>query len=489
MEETTGSQMSQWCRREFCEINFGDERLNQRFLQTADYLSRLPTAPINQACRTAAAVKGSYRLFANEKCERDEILKVHVDRTLERIGAYERIFIIQDTTFFEFGGHKETEGLGPIAAKSRKHLQGLLAHTALAVGSDGVSLGLLDQKIWARDNPQFAHVWKEEKESSKWLKLLEHTHAILPKGVQAITIADREADITALMKQACELEVPFIIRSRDRKLAERTSEHGSSWLIEHLEHQPVVFEYTIEVPIKTRKKAAKRSGMRVAQVEVHFGAVSIRDGAKKSGQYKYHQHKIPQSAQPPEQGLELFAVLVMEKRQQEDASLEPVNWVLLTNLKIKTAEQAMECVSAYKMRWHIENFHRVLKSGCTVEQCRLQTAEKLDRYITLMSIIAWRLYWLTHLSRAKPDALCEQIFEPREWKLLHRYHNPSAPTPNEPPSLREVTHWIARLGGFLGRKGDGEPGVITLWRGYQRFIDMIFAYEILHESRGAATCG
>lgn len=487
MKKASGSKMSQWCRDEFCDIDLGDARLNQRLIQTAERLASLPQAPINQACKRWAAAKGAYRLFANDKCDREVILKTHVQKTRERIKEYEQIFVIQDTTVLDFRCRDGTEGLGLIANKNKPKQKGLIAHTALAVGSDGVSLGLIGQSIWARDNPEFAHIWEGQKESSKWLRILNKTHALVPKSVRAITVADREADITSFLEEACKLESPFIIRARDRKLAERDSLHESAWLSDHLGRQPVAFDYTIDVPVKASKNA-KVSGWREATIKVHYGAVSIRANHERKREFKYLQHKISKAEMPPETGLPLFAVMAVEKTQ--DVKIEPVRWMLLTNLPVETAEQAIECIRGYKMRWHIENFHRVLKSGCTVEECRLQSAEKLDRYITLMSVIAWRLYWMTHLSRAQPERSAESILKETEWKLLHKYHYPDAPPLNRPPTIRQVIHWIAMLGGFLGRKGDGDPGVITLWRGYQRFQDLLIAWELAHpRMKRAATCG
>jgi hypothetical protein len=154
--------------------------------------------------------------------------------------------------------------------------------------------------------------------------------------------------------------------------------------------------------------------------------------------------------------------------------------MLLTNLPINGFEDAVEKVRWYCLRWRIEVFHKILKSGLRVEQCRLQTADRLIRYLTLMSIIAWRLYWITLIARSHPDLPCVPLLDEAEWKVLYSKIHRTKTVPQHPPSLREVVRWIAMLGGFLARKSDGEPGVITLWRGWKRLFDLSEGWNLAH---------
>ncbi|MGK5085141.1 IS4 family transposase [Bdellovibrionota bacterium FG-1] len=166
---------------------------------------------------------------------------------------------------------------------------------------------------------------------------------------------------------------------------------------------------------------------------------------------------------------------------------EALEWMLLTRLPVNALEDALEKIRWYRLRWHIEEFHKVLKSGCRAEDCRLSSATKLTRYLTLVSVIAIRLYWITHLNRHKPDSPCNVVLEEHEWKALHLKMTGSKTVPTLPPTLRQATRWIAQLGGFLARKGDGEPGIVTLWRGWQRLQDIADAWLLFN--RHAATCG
>ena len=146
--------------------------------------------------------------------------------------------------------------------------------------------------------------------------------------------------------------------------------------------------------------------------------------------------------------------------------------MLLTNLVVENFKEAMEKVDWYKLRWTIEVFHKILKSGCQVEACRLQTGDRLKRYITICSIIAWRLHWMTFINRTDPQKPCTVLLENHEWKALYGKINKTSAVPNDPPTVRVAVRWIAMLGGFLARKNDGEPGIITIWRGWQRLSDI-----------------
>jgi hypothetical protein len=139
-----------------------------------------------------------------------------------------------------------------------------------------------------------------------------------------------------------------------------------------------------------------------------------------------------------------------------------VEWLLLTNVAIVTWADVTERIGWYRVRPGVESFHKVLKSGCTVEDCRLEDAERLTPYLTLMSVIAWRLFWLTHLNRQVPAQSCTAILADHEWKALYTTIHRTSSLPERPPTVRQAVRWIAQLGGFLGRNGDGEPGITTL---------------------------
>jgi hypothetical protein len=161
---------------------------------------------------------------------------------------------------------------------------------------------------------------------------------------------------------------------------------------------------------------------------------------------------------------------------------ERLDWLLLTNVPIESWQDATVRIGWYCLRPQTLSWHKILKSGCTIEDCRLESAERLKPYLTLMGIIAWRLFALTHINRQLPEASCTTILADHEWKVLSIAIHRRATLPTTPPTVRQAVRWIAQLGGFLGRQGDGEPGITTIWRGWSRLADMADLYLITHSS-------
>jgi hypothetical protein len=184
--------------------------------------------------------------------------------------------------------------------------------------------------------------------------------------------------------------------------------------------------------------------------------------------------------------VEVWAVLARE--DAPPPGVTPIEWLLLTTVTVETPQDADERVSWYECRWVIEEYHRVLKSGCRAEDRQLKTLEGLRRCLSVDAIVAWRILFLTKAARACPDLPCTEVMREEEWQVLFVMTHPGTPLPPSPPSLREAVRGIAALGGFLGRKGDGEPGSITLWRGYRRLSDFLLARHQLH-SLSPPTCG
>mgnify|MGYP000663421756 CR=1 FL=1 len=156
-----------------------------------------------------------------------------------------------------------------------------------------------------------------------------------------------------------------------------------------------------------------------------------------------------------------------------------LDWLLLTNHPIENIEQARECCRWYTLRWKIEEYHKILKSGCNVENCRLETIERLGRYIALKSVIAFRLLWMTLVNREIPEESCTIFLKESEWQALHCRHHKTNIIPSKPPSINEAIRMIASLGGFLCRKGDGELGNIVIWRGWQKLQEMSEIWGIM----------
>jgi hypothetical protein len=449
-----------WSVREFDGIDLGDARLNRRLLTLAEAFGAHPEAPINQASADWHHTKAAYAFFDNQHALPAEILLPHQQRTLERMAAHPLVLAIQDTTFLNYTHHPATTGLGPIGAGQR----GLLMHSTLALTPQALPLGVLMQQIWAR--PAIEKGAKRakqrpitDKQSHKWLTALRETISLTPSEIRLVTIADREADMFEFLAEADELDAEYVSRAaQDRRLA------GEVELLRaHMATQQVVGTVTVEVASRGGRAA------RVAELRVRVSHLTLQPPQR--------------AADDPGVWLEPLEVWALWLHEQAAPhGVEPLDWLLLTNVPIQSWQDATERIGWYCLRSLIEAWHKILKSGCTIEDCRLESAERLKPYLTLMGIIAWRLFWLTHINRQLPEASCTSILADHEWKALYSAIHRRATLPASPPTVRQAVRWIAQLGGFLGRKGDGEPGITTIWRGWSRLADMADLYLITHSS-------
>ena len=450
------SELTSWERLEFQAIDFGDKRLDKRFNLTVKRLSEQPMAPINQACSGWSDTKAAYRLFDNPKVTAEKILLPHQQCTLERIKAEKLILAVQDTTYLNYDKHKAKTGLGCIGVDKNKEYQGLIMHNTLAITPEGLCLGFIDQQIYARTRSKKAISNKqlpfEEKESYRWYEAMQATHQAETGDTRVITLGDRESDIYEVFHFGQASDSEFVIRAAwDRRLHQGHSS-TKQYLWGHMEKQPVLGTLEIEVP-------TDEGTIRTASVSLRAGRIGLGCPERKGGRLG---------------DVELYAVWLNESRAPKGATR--IEWMLLTNIPCVSLEDVIEKINWYKTRWQIEIYHKILKSGCRVEHCRLEDASRLLPYLTVMSIIAWRLHWMTYMNRVVPDGPCSMVFEAYEWKALYIKVNKTKDLPVTEPTVTQAIRWMAKLGGFLGRQQDGEPGIVAIWRGWQRLHDIAEDY-------------
>jgi len=441
---------------------FGDIRLDKRLEQLTQELSAVPMAKLPQALPGIASVKAGYRFMNNEQVTHEGIIETERQQTWQRIAADDGqiLLAVQDTTAFNFAKRPALKGLGVL---EDNRTPGFFAHTTLAVSDKGVPLGLLEQHVWSRpanlNRDKEAHKQRPitEKESYKWIKGLPEIPQMTQQRV--VTVCDREADIYELFQESQNQQLDFIVRVvRNRRLEE------ISLLYEHL--NAVEVSDTYEVTVQRQQNQAER----VAQVELRYTTVTLLPP----------KNRTQAAISIPLEPLSVKIVEVREVNPTADVKT-PLHWVLMTTLPVETAEAAHQIVQFYTYRWLVERFHYVLKSGgCDFEQSQLRTVEALHRLLGLCSRVAWRLLWLTYEARQSPDVPCSRVLSDAEWQALTAFTSSSKRPASQPPSLREAVHTIAKLGGFIGRKSDGEPGVKTLGRGWQRLQDIVATWLIFN---------
>jgi hypothetical protein len=446
-----------WVHREFAGAAIGDRRLQARLLDVAFAFFARPQANIPQACGSAAAAKAAYRFFDNDRVTMDALLEPHHQATIARIRREPVVLVAQDTTSLCYTTHPAMDGIGPISNRVNGP-QGLLVHGALAFRPDGLPLGILDLECWSRDAAEFGkkHACNGkpigEKESNKWLRALTPIAAAAAACPQTrlVTVADREADIFEYMQAAQEKSLDVVVRVKEKN---RALEGEEQHLGMHTHLRPKGGVIELQVPRRGKQPP------RIARLKVSFGAVTLK----------------PPCGKPGLAALPMWVVLTHEEDPPAEVK-QPLEWMLLTSVPVAGLADAIERVEWYAVRWGIEVFHRILKSGCRIEDRQFGTADRLEACLAIDAVVAWRIHYLTALGRATPEVPCTVAFEDEQWKAVLVFKT-RKPPPAQPPSLRQMIRIVGQLGGFLGRKADAEPGTETLWRGLQRMDDIAGAFR------------
>lgn len=436
----------------------GDARRTARLVQIARQLGERPEASLPQALEHGAALKAAYRFFDNADVAHEKILASHVVSSLRRMQGQAVVLAVQDTTFIDYSSHSATDGLGPLHTKGG---HGMICHGTLALTPERLPLGVVNLRLWARDGdkPKQRGTRRRrpitDKESQKWIDSVRAVAALQAQvpGTRFVSVADRESDVFEFFTEARTLGVDVLTRAAwNRNVA-----GAESHVFPALAAAPVVAHKQLALPASSKRKA------RTAKLEIRACRLTLT--APRNGSAR---------ALAP---LALWGVWAHEPAPPE--GVEPLDWKLLTSVPVITAEDALERLDWYAARWTIEQWHKILKSGCNIEMRQLESAERLERLISVYAVIAWRILYATLLARIVPDLTCTAVLADDEWEALYcRIHLTPIP-PATPPPLREAVRWIARLGGFLGRTGDGEPGSKTLWQGFQELIPMTEMYRIM----------
>ena len=459
-----------WVHREFGGAKLGDHRLDQRLLDLGAAFFAQPQANIPQACGSTAAAKAAYRFFDNDRVSMDALLEPHHQATIERMRHEPLVLVAQDTTSLCYTMHPGMKGLGPISNKVDGP-QGIEVHSAQAFTPAGLPLGVLDIETWARDPAEFGkrkdrHAKPiEDKESIKWPRALGPIAAAAARcpNSRVVTLADREADIHEYLLDAHQRGLETVVRAKEKN---RRLDGEVLKLWPHMLARPIAGTIELTVPRHGQEPA------RLASLSVRFDTVTL----------------LPPHAKKHLPPLRVVVVLSHEETPPPNVK-EPLEWLLLSTAPrwpeqgqtVASLADAVERLEWYTCRWGIEVFHRILKSGCQIEDRQLGTADRLEACLAIDAVVAWRIHHLTYLGRATPDLPCDTVFEDDLWKGVIVFRT-RKPPPEKPPSLREMIRLIAGLGGFLGRKSDGEPGTQTLWRGLQRADDIAVMFRGVREA-------
>ena len=342
-------------------------------------------------------------------------------------------------------------------------LCGLLMHSSMAVTLSGTPLGLAAVKFWTRKkfkgtlalkrhiNPTRVPI--ETKESYRWLENLRQSIALVGTPARCVHVGDRESDIYELYCTAKDLGTNFLVRVQANRLAERPADAAP----QHPAHR--IFAQLAAAPW------AGRHAIMVDQdaatwLQVKFAAINTLPPVGKQKRYNSQVltciHAVEENPPP---------------------GREPIDWKLVTNLPVGDLSAAVEKLGWYALRWKAEVFHKVIKSGCRAEEARLETAERLAKFLALIAVVSWRIFFVTMSARAKPDSAPDSVLTAAEIAALNRIDASRTRPRLKTPRLAAYLLQIAMLGGYLARKNDPPPGNMVVWRGMTRLHDISFGMQ------------
>jgi hypothetical protein len=465
-----------WLDDELAGCAFADERLGQRLRKLLERMEGAMGESLPLACQDWANTKAAYRFLANGRVSEAEILRGHFQATRSRCAASDDlILVLHDTTEFSYQ-RKRADAVGLTcrvnsgkdkAGRFRMHtVCGLLMHSSLAVTPEGLPLGLSAIKFWTRKKFKGTAALKRKvnptripiecKESIRWLESLRESTQRLGEPERCVHIGDRESDIYELFCTAQELGTHFLIRA----CVDRLAGDGQHTIADELKKVKVKGRHRVEVRSPNGK-------VRQAVVELRYCRIQVLPPIGKQKRYP---------------ALSLTVIHARERRKPRDR--ERIDWKLITDLPVRSRAEAVEKLRWYAVRWKVELFHKILKSGCRAEDARLHTAERLVNLLSLYCILSWRIFWMTMLNRVVPDGSPRLALTTLETDLLDELVPDKDPRSRRRKTLSHYLTKIARMGGYLARGPDPPPGNTVMWRGLTRLMDIELGTLI-----GARICG
>lgn len=439
------------------KCNFGDKRLTDRALYIQDHLRVKYGQPLSKVFKNASDLKRTYEFLANSKTSFQLVTEPSHYQTANQVKDLPRILSIGDTSFLDYKKIKfKREEYGPTGNGGN----GLILHTSLAVAPDcGQPLGILWEKVWKREKLEKGKKKKrtrpfEEKESYKWVEAIKNIPEVLQKVhpiqlPKVIHVFDREGDIAEVFEELQNFEKAGLLV---RATHNRSLEDDRTYLWDYMKKQPVQSSFQLAIsPHETRKK---RTGV----FEVRFCPVKLRspDRLKESD------------------GFNVYAVYATEINVPEGE--EPISWMLLTTEKVESISEANTILRWYSYRWLIEEYHKILKSGCQVESYRL-AGNSMEVLLGFLTTISADLLRMTYLHRTQPESPADQILTPVQIKVL-KAKSLSRKKPQSVETIKGAIEAIARLGGYLEHRRKTPIGITVLWRGWLELISLCEGWEL-----------
>jgi hypothetical protein len=439
-----------WSEAQWGQVELGDARRRARAVKIGAKLASLPSESLPQQQGSWGELKAAYRLLNEADVTHEKLSKQHWNSSLEAAkGQAGVVLFIQDGSELNYSSHPATNGLGPIGnGKSR----GMELHSCLAVSVETESvIGMAGQEVWIRESLVRERQARGEtivrSEGEVWGRTLETLGAV-PEACRGrfVSVGDRNSDIFSYIRRARALSWECLVRVSKNRFVSLGGQ--TSKLLQGLRSLPARTTTTLT------KRGRDGQAQRSISLNLAWSAITL----------------LPPKREQDQAAIDGYCIRVWEARSGKDA----IEWLLFTSLEISSDAQALEYVHWYSLRWLIEEYHKALKTGCAIEQRQLSSAHALKNILAFLAIVAVRLLQLRSLARSQPDQAASTLVDPEVLNILAAKFNLDPQT----MTLKTFWHSLARLGGFLARKHDADPGWQTLWKGWFRLQDMLWARSI-----------
>lgn len=441
--------------KDFMAVDLGDKRLNSRLIKFVEESRKHARESILGSTDKRSTAKAYYRLLGNDKFDLGQLQESEKQAAISRMRG--TVLSIQDTTDVNLNGHKKTDGLGYCS----EHVRGIKQHSCIAISPEGIPYGILGQYYETREEAK-SKLTKaeknarriEEKESYRWLRMLEESTGDIPEEIRVITICDREGDFYELYAKAMELKKEFIIRvTHDRSSDDNEKTAGK------IRNTRAIVKVRVNIPRDTRRNIAARQ----TEMEIAYCKVNIKKPANIND----------------ERSAEVISInLVRITETTPPDGEKPIEWILAANISLCNDKDAMTIVEYYIQRWKIERFHYVLKSGCNAEKIQQRSYDRIKPVLFIYSVIALYIMTITYLGRVTPDMKCDVFLDEDEWKILYCIANKTKTPPDIPYSLSDAISYLGQLGSYKRAPSDGPPGVKAIWKGVFILYQAIELYSV-----------
>lgn len=445
----------EWAKVTFGTCELGDQRRSRRLVTLAEQVAARPDGSTPDQTESWGDCKAAYRLFNCEDVSFESIIAPHCQQTRAACQPGDVKLLINDTTEIDYGSARKVSGLGPTG---NGYGAGFFLHSAMMVDAlDGRIDGLAGQTLFYRKKPvskkkpSNSRRRDPDRESAVWGKLVDQV-GTPPIGAKWVHVNDRGSDDFEVFCRIRAQQCSCVIRAARLNRKIQTEDGRCIALQELLNELPC--RQTLELNVPATDEAAART----ATLELRFTKLLMPVPSVLTPWLKENR---------PIEPLRLYVIELLECNPPK--GIKPLRWVLYTFEHVTKVAEAQTVIAWYERRPQIEDYHKALKTGCRVE-CRFyHTSKRLERLTGLLSIVAVRLMQLKTAAKETPERPAVEL-APKQWVELVQIARKKPVNPSM--TIREFMRSVAGLGGHLGRKHDGEPGWITLWRGFEKLILM-----------------